>query len=299
MSHHVDGHPFTRALRPLFRQLSVPYHGMNPPRHVEQRMERARSHDCNQDGAGNDVPLLPDRCGARGQPRPAPAVGFIALTGGWIARNATQTGVPILTTIDGTSMLEYRAVGALQESGETTAQAQALVRRELGQRIEPGDNAAQVSRAEMSLGLGIVAHHPIGAAKSWVNGAGRILVGPGKGDFSRLLTGRAHPNAPAVRGLLVVAEIITAAVVLAAVLGTITVLRGRTPREVYIPLAIVVYLVAISAGPEAYSRFRVGLEPFIVVLAAIGVFSLSPRRFSLSPRRSPASEPAADPSARG
>lgn len=206
------------------------------------------------------------------------AVGFIVLTGGWIARNATQTGVPVLSTIDGTNMLHYRAVGALEESGETSAQAAAFVRTERAQRVHPADNAARVSRTEMSLGLGIVADHPVGAAKSWVKGAGRILFGPGKGDSSRLLTGRPHSQSTAVRGALALAEIITAIVVLAALIGTVAVLRGRTPREVYILLAIVVYLVVISAGPEAYSRFRVGLEPFIVVLAAIGVFSLRPRR---------------------
>lgn len=213
------------------------------------------------------------------------AVGFALPTGGWIARNAAQTGVPILSTIDGKNMLYYRAVGALQESGETSAQAQAVVRRQIAQRIRPADNPAQVSRTQLSLGLGIVAHHPIGAAKSWFKGAVRILFGPGKGDLTTLLTGRAKSQSLPMRGLLIVEEIITAVVVLAALIGAIAVLRGRTGRELYIPLAIVVYLVVVSAGPEAYSRFRVGLEPFIVMLAAIGVFSWRPgaRKFLNTP----------------
>jgi hypothetical protein len=39
--------------------------------------------------------------------------GVLALAGGWIARNAAVAGAPVLSTIEGTNLLYYRAAGAL------------------------------------------------------------------------------------------------------------------------------------------------------------------------------------------
>lgn len=210
-------------------------------------------------------------------------VGSGLFVGGWIGRNVHATGVPILSTIEGKNMLYYRAVGALEESGETAPDAQNYVRAELARRIDPHENAAQLSRTEFSLGLRIVMHHPAGAAKSWAKGVGRILFGPAKGDLALLLTGQAATSPLWLHAFVILAGAITAAIVLAAAVGVVELFRGRTDWGLFVLLAIIAYLIVISAGPEAYARFRVGVEPFIVILGAIGACSLS-RRFG-RPRR--------------
>ena len=87
-------------------------------------------------------------------------LGFALPVGTWVARNASQTGVAVLSTIDGHNMLNYRAVGALVESGELPWDARRKVNEQLAARVAPNANAAEVSRTQMWLGLEILAHHP-------------------------------------------------------------------------------------------------------------------------------------------
>ncbi len=105
------------------------------------------------------------------------AAGFVLPVGGWVIRNFSQTHVPIVSTIDGHNMLDYRAVGALVESGELPWDARKHVAVQLAARVHPGQNAAEVSRVQMRLGLDIIGRHPVGATKSWLKGEGRLLGG--------------------------------------------------------------------------------------------------------------------------
>src|SRR5262249_22004726 len=118
-------------------------------------------------------------------------IGFAVVSGAWVARNYEKTGVPIVTTIDVHNMLQYRAVGALVEDGEARNLAQHDVLVRLAPHVSPGDNPAQVSRAEMRVGLSILAEHPVGALKSWLRGEAKLLLGPARSETATLLTGDA------------------------------------------------------------------------------------------------------------
>lgn len=196
-------------------------------------------------------------------------LGFVLSVGGWVARNERKTGVAIVSTIDGYNMLQYRAVGALVEDGEPRNLAQHDVLVRLAPHVHPGENAARVSRAELGIGLAILAGHPVGALKSWARGEARLLFGPSRQETAVLLTGNASVRGPALHALVVVEQVVTLVIVVAGALGVLGLLTGRirTP-ELWLLAATAVYLVVVSGGPEAYSRFRVPVTPLLVVLGA-------------------------------
>jgi 4-amino-4-deoxy-L-arabinose transferase-like glycosyltransferase len=196
-------------------------------------------------------------------------VGSVVLVGAWVVRNEAKTGVATVSTIDGYNMLQYRAVGALVEDGEPRNLAQHDVLVRLAPHVHPGDNAAQISRAELSVGISILAGHPIGALKSWARGEVKLLLGPAKSETAVLLTGSKDARGPALHVLVVAEQLVTIAIVVAGGLGILGLLIGRIRRpELWFLAATAVYLVVVSAGPEAYSRFRVPVTPLLVVLGA-------------------------------
>jgi 4-amino-4-deoxy-L-arabinose transferase-like glycosyltransferase len=199
----------------------------------------------------------------------AMVLGFALSAGAWVARNEVETGVPIVSTIDGYNMLQYRAVGALVEDGEARNLAQHDVLVRLAPHLHPGENAAKVSRAELRVGLAILADHPVGAVKSWARGEAKLLLGPGRQETALLLTGSESVRGPALRRLVVVEYLITIVIVLAGALGILGLLTGRIRApELWLLAAAAVYLITVSGGPEAYSRFRVPVTPLFVVLGA-------------------------------
>ena len=207
--------------------------------------------------------------------------GFAIPVGGWLIRNHARTSVATISTIDGYDMLHYRAVGALVESGMTPSDARGLTDKELAPLVHGGDNAAEVSRIQLRLGLRIVRAHPVDAAKSWARGIGKLLVGPARSETSILLTGRQSSHASWFRALVFVDALVTIAIVLAATCGVVLLLFRRLDApDLWILAAISLYLIVISGGPETYSRFRVPVAPLLAVLAAAA--PLGARRRSLN-----------------
>ena len=196
-------------------------------------------------------------------------VGFLVPTGLWAIRNYEKTGVPIISTIDGHNMLQYLAVGALVESGERRQLAQHYVLVRLAPHVRPGDNAARVSRAEVRVGLAIVAEHPVGAFKDWLKGEVKLLFGPARSETATLLTGRDVARGLWLRSLILVEELVTLVILLGATAGlALSLLRRIRIPELWILISAAVYLVVVSGGHEAYSRFRVPVAPVLAVLVA-------------------------------
>lgn len=198
--------------------------------------------------------------------------GFLVPVGGWLIRNHARTGVATISTIDGYDVLHYRAVGALVEGGMSPYDARQTTDKELAPLLKPGDNAAVVSRKQLHLGLHILREHPFDAGKSWARGIGRLLVGPARSETSILLTGRLSTHSLWFRALVLVDAALTVAIVLAAGCGiALLALRRLAIPELWILAATTIYLVAISGGPETYSRFRVPVAPLLAVLAAAAI----------------------------
>lgn len=200
------------------------------------------------------------------------AAGYALPVGAWVIHNDIRTGVPVVSTIDGHNMLDYRAVGALVEDGEKPWEARAYVGERLAARLDGGENPAEVSRVQMRLGIEILAEHPVGAVESWAKGEARLLGGPAKTETATLLTGRARVTGAPLLGLVALSQLVTILLVVAGGAGIVGLLvRRLEPRALWISAVTVLYLVVISGGPEAYSRFRVPVTPCLAVLGVAAV----------------------------
>jgi 4-amino-4-deoxy-L-arabinose transferase-like glycosyltransferase len=196
-------------------------------------------------------------------------LGFAIPAGGWLARNVHTTGVATISTIEGYNMWNYRAVGALVETGQPEWNARQAVKAQLAPHLHPGQNAAEVSREQLRVGVDVLAKHPAGAAKSWARGEFRLLLGPARAETAMLLTGRQAVEGSWLRALVGLNTLVTVLMLLAAAAGVVGLLARRIAvPELWILAAVAVYLVAVSGGPEAYSRFRVPVAPLFAILAA-------------------------------
>jgi 4-amino-4-deoxy-L-arabinose transferase-like glycosyltransferase len=200
----------------------------------------------------------------------AVVVGFLVPVGGWMARNAATTGVPLVSTIEGTNALLYRAAPALaRDTGISLAEARARLTRDLNRRVGPHANVAEVSRAATSLSITTLLHHPKGTVITDAKGLGTLLVGPGRAELLRLL-GRDHghrAHTTVSRGLVGLAAIVYGLIALAAVAGLVVVVRRRDWLTLLVAGGLILYFLAFSAGADAYSRLRVPIMPFVALFA--------------------------------
>jgi 4-amino-4-deoxy-L-arabinose transferase-like glycosyltransferase len=203
----------------------------------------------------------------------AVVLGAAVPAGAWAIRNHAKTGVTTISTIDGHNLLDYRAYGALLESGWSRPHARAYIAAELAKRTHPGENSAEISKTQLSLGVRILLRHPAGALESWARGEAKLLVGPAKAETATLLTGRQEVRATWLRALIGVDAAITIAVLVLAVVGV----AFARSLDLWLLIGAATYLIVISGGPEAYSRFRVPITPLLAILAAAGLRAVKAR----------------------
>jgi 4-amino-4-deoxy-L-arabinose transferase-like glycosyltransferase len=195
---------------------------------------------------------------------------FAVLVGGWMVRNLWLTGYATLSTIDGTNILYYRAIGAIaEESGRSRRALELEMQGRMAELFPDGANPGLVNQYQKREGLRLLLQHPRGAAASSMKGLFRLLLGPGYGTWVRLLPAESVPSW--VPEAISVWQLVWLAIVLsAALLGAVWCYRRQ--RVVFWVLApTLLYFLAISAGPEAYSRFRVPLMPLFCLLAGVGL----------------------------
>ena len=211
-------------------------------------------------------------------------VGFLVPLGGWAARNSSLTGAAVISSVESENLLYQRAAGAIAEE---TRQTRVIVAERL--RVETGTppvgavTAGETFKSDEALALRLLLQHPYGALMSTMRGMGRLLVGPGTTSFTEVTTG-GRANGFVVRWLLAGYLAIMYLGVTIGVVGLV----GRRLREPLVVVGVVlVYLVLISSGPEAYSRFRAPVMPLFAVLAGIGLANRSRRepRTPLDARR--------------
>jgi len=196
------------------------------------------------------------------------AAACLLVTAAWVARNAVMTGRAMLATVSSINLLDYRAAGALARAeGITWDEA----RRRLAARVEArgGGGEGGRDRARGEVAREVLRDHPLAAAADFAEGLVRLFAGSGLTALCALV-GDPDP-ATLDRGWkwLVLAVLLVWMAVLygAAVLGW-RALRARGGRlEAGLCVAFVLALALVAAGPEASTRFRAPLVPFLAVLA--------------------------------
>ena len=196
-------------------------------------------------------------------------VGFMAPIGGWMARNHQLSGRLTLSSIAEYNLLYYRVAGAIaEETGET--------RTAVASRLSSPDSSAPdrltleepLPRMKTASMLRLLADHPFGAAMSTIRGMVRMLFGPGTTGLNQLFYGKSAKSGLFVGPLLAAHMLI---LYVAMGVGLIFLTRQRCIEPLVLVGAVVMYSLLISAGPEAYSRFRAPLIPLFAIVSGVGL----------------------------
>ena len=222
----------------------------------------------------------------------------MGITYSWAARNYREGGVFTLSTVSDINLVYYRAREVLADV-EGTSQEAALqkLQARVAQMSPPGAvSPAEQGALQREVALDIFRRYPAQTVTMELKGAARIFIDPGYSATCTLLDrnststecfqGQATMDEPGAVGkalgrftlmnrlqqaILVWSVLLSAVIYLGAALGLVSMMRGRKQLPALLLAVVVGYLVLVSAGAEAYSRFRIPMVPFLSVLAAVGI----------------------------
>jgi len=194
----------------------------------------------------------------------------------WASRNRMETGVFTISSVGGSSMLEYRAAGAIailddydfkealaDRQGEVTDVADAeIVRREHAEDADDVDPTVR-SRYYGEIGRRIALEHPGGLLLVTARG---LLVELFDSDWAALGIISRLPQ----HLIELLLNVWTLLVFVLACFGTVSLFRTHRSFAVLL-LATVLYFLLISAGGESEARFRVPVMPMIAIASAVGL----------------------------
>lgn len=211
----------------------------------------------------------------------------LVVSGAWVARNYVQTGVATFSTISSINLLLYRAAGtlAIRDPGgvdaniqrrqhELEATACAAAESRFGSKCDAVPITLRATLYD-DIAMPIILGDPVGTAMQ----AGRAFVMIMFGGGANMLAGISGIAESSAR-LLAFAYTVPLALLACAGL----VYWWRIDRlAAMLMLFAIAYLVFMSLGTEAYSRFRVPFLPLYAMLAGGGAAALAARlRFTRS-----------------
>jgi 4-amino-4-deoxy-L-arabinose transferase-like glycosyltransferase len=223
---------------------------------------------------------------------------WLALVGGWQLRNYRATGSPEFSHVKSINLLYYRGADIIaQRDGITLGEAQQKITDSLSNtedwpRVKVYDLYAQE-------GMSLITHYPWLFAKSQALGLAKMMLIPGEtgmldylgipseetgciGDLLRL-SGEDYAHKWLINNPIQFVACISALIYLSFLYGSAIYASGQIAlaRDTSPPLSphiliwgITLYLMIVSAGPEAYSRFRVPIVPLLALFAGKGVCGL-------------------------
>ncbi|GAK51901.1 hypothetical protein U14_03147 [Candidatus Moduliflexus flocculans] len=231
---------------------------------------------------------------------------WLTLIGGWQTRNFLVAGTTEFCTIQSVNLLFYRGAGIVaQRDGISFGQAQ----EQLGygrtySQIHPETRnwtEAQVALAWKQEGLDLIYHYPVLTLKSQFNGLIKLLFSPGERtllgylgeddklspiqDFFTLAFADFIDKWTKRKSFYLVFSVYTVTYLLLIYAGILTSgwqriqcktqLRFVDIRHAFVGV-ITVYMLILSSGPEAYSRFRIPIMPIFCLYAAKGIIGWFP-----------------------
>ncbi|HEX6038963.1 glycosyltransferase family 39 protein [Longimicrobium sp.] len=195
----------------------------------------------------------------------------------WRERNAREAGYHGFSAITDLDLFYYRAAGVTAlRTGQPLEAVQAAWRAERAETLTQADWRArgreraagyQAMRREARE---ILLRDPGAVLRTTSAGGARTVLGPGIADWAQLAGVSAHPAARLALSSLLAVYLF--AVLILAALGLWS--HAWTRAALVPALAASLYLVAVTSGPGAYSRFRHPVMPALCILAAAGAHRL-------------------------
>jgi len=204
---------------------------------------------------------------------------FLLLPLLWATRNLVESGYFGVSTIGAEDLLYYRAAGALaiQQPGNylvnTVKIRDALIDQTCAdlERIYDRDclrvTEAQQARYSTQKGISIIIRNPLGYLRSALLSLAYIIFGGGAEALSRIT----HVG-PRMAELIVL--LVTVPEACLALVGCWYWYR-RDRNLCYVLVFTVTYFMVISAGAEAYSRFKVPVMPMYALLIGGGAAGIA------------------------
>ncbi|MDZ7697236.1 MAG: glycosyltransferase family 39 protein [Deltaproteobacteria bacterium] len=208
----------------------------------------------------------------------------------WSMRNWTVADYPGFSSAIAASMLKYKAAGILSELHGTDLLTEAnILARECEASLPPNATRGDRWLSWQEKGRSIVINHPFIFAKINIKGAFTVFFGPGRANLAQQIYGgkrmldtnaqltdesyRSALNDSPVFMLNVIRYMALSIQGMTYILFVLGLTRLLIIRKFLITLMLtfpILYVLALSSGPEAFCRFRVIFMPFISIIASLG-----------------------------
>lgn len=206
----------------------------------------------------------------------------VAISSTWIVRNEIVYDVPQLSGIQSLNLLQYEGAGALaKENSQPLGEAQlAESKREIS-IVGLSATVNEIVSYRTTRGSKLIFENPKGFLLLHLEGAAKILFGPGAANLSKLTKhlGIGENLTQVLQVILVSIRILITSTVLIFIFLAIK-RRPLVPVEIYAIAAWFLVIIS-SGGANAYSRFRVPLIPLEIIIVCLGL-SFSKKEFPLS-----------------
>jgi hypothetical protein len=198
----------------------------------------------------------------------------VAVSSTWVIRNQVVFGVPQLSGIQSLNLLQFEGAGSYAKQNKVSLKEAQASETKL-EVNEVGQNPSIQSLVEYRVGRGIklITANPVGFIELHVEGAAKILFGPGSANISKL-TAHLEPSEVAKDFLKATIALLRLFVFSLVCMSIYFALRKKVfiPIQFYSIVSWVLILIS-SGGANAYSRFRVPLIPLEIVIICVGLSS--------------------------
>jgi 4-amino-4-deoxy-L-arabinose transferase-like glycosyltransferase len=191
----------------------------------------------------------------------------------WIGHNHQLTREFVFSTIEGKNFLDYNAAHVLAgEKKIPIEEARSRLHTLLLTQTTSEMNPAEISRVQKRLGIHILLQYPFRTAKDMMIGIAKTAFGPGRAALLKFLKGTDAGPLSRWEQVLIVWQILTLAILYGGVvLGVQALARQKQHAEMALLLLLILYFYVLTASPEAYSRFRAPVLPYLCLLCGHGI----------------------------
>jgi len=214
----------------------------------------------------------------------------------WKERNLQEIGARVVSTIEGHNLLDYRAIPSYAEKYEISLDESMKHHYEKLKEIDP--DSGEFYQAQKEIALQSISSNLFAYIKFSIKKMFNIVFGFGENAAKRIFTSDSdnHPslvfwimnnfdnnsitnwffNFDSYKGYILFVIFYFALHTSLSFFGIFQFLK-KPKKNTLLLLTIVAYFLVISSGLEAYSRFRVPIDPILFIFAGVGAAKLVDR----------------------